>query len=75
MSRGPVEAHQAGVKTSDSAGSANVRVGLEEATDNLKRHGVSFEETATTFRDPLAKILTPTAQRPNIARSLWATRL
>jgi uncharacterized DUF497 family protein len=28
----------------------------KKATDNLKRHGVSFEEAAATFVDPLAKI-------------------
>ncbi len=26
----------------------------QKATANLKKHGVSFEEAATTFRDPLS---------------------
>lgn len=29
----------------------------QKAAANLKTHGVSFEEAATTFQDPLAKIL------------------
>jgi hypothetical protein len=27
-----------------------------KAAENLKKHGVSFEEAATVFQDPLAKI-------------------
>jgi uncharacterized protein len=28
----------------------------KKATDNLKRHGVSFEDAASTFLDPLARV-------------------
>jgi uncharacterized DUF497 family protein len=29
-------------------------VGLQKAADNLKKHGVSFDEASTVFGDPLA---------------------
>jgi uncharacterized DUF497 family protein len=33
-----------------------IRVGLEEASSNLRRHGVFFEEATSVFPDPLARI-------------------
>ena len=30
---------------------------LSKATDNLKKHGVSFDEATTVFRDPLNLLL------------------
>lgn len=37
-------------------GGTDLRVGPDENAANLKRHGVSFQEAATTLQDPLARI-------------------
>jgi ribonuclease toxin BrnT of type II toxin-antitoxin system len=46
-----------------------------KAAANLLQHGVSFEEAATVFQDPLAKIHDdPTTRRPSGVTSPLATQ-
>ena len=41
-----------------------------KATGNLRKHGVSFEEASTVFRNPLAKVLPDPTHSEQEQRSL-----
>ena len=41
-----------------------------KATGNLRKHGVSFEEASTVFRNPLAKVLPDPTRSEQEQRSL-----
>ena len=42
----------------------------DKAAANLRKHGVSFQEASTVFRNPLAKVLPDTAHSGQEPRSL-----
>ena len=43
----------------------------EKAATNLRRHGVSFEETTTVFGDPLSLTISDPDHSENEARFVW----
>ena len=45
-----------------------------KAADNAKKHGVTFDEASSVFRDPLAKVLPDPTQRSGEDRAIMIGR-